>query len=130
MQPTELKSSHPLPKPFDLQEALSGKLVLLRKGTTARVAAYNSQATEFNQVIGWDHDQHVLSWSLSGRFNKSDESHHDIIGMAPVIHQSITWVNIYPNGSSYGYPTKEHAELCAGDDMVMCVPISYEVVIE
>lgn len=37
------------------------------------------------------------------------------------------WVNVYPEGEGYGYPTKEKADQVASSDRIACVRLEYEV---
>ena len=37
------------------------------------------------------------------------------------------WVNVYPEGEGFGYPTKEKADQVASSDRIACVRLEYEV---
>lgn len=76
-------------KPFNLEEALTGKSVLLRNGDEAYIRHFEPElmVIEESRVVGYSEGGLLLSWSPEGRYNPElRELHHwDIVGMYPEI---------------------------------------------
>ena len=74
-------------KPFNLQEALTGKPVILRNGDEAYIKHFESElmVTAESRVVGYSEGGLLLSWCPEGRYNPElQELHHwDIVGMYP-----------------------------------------------
>lgn len=71
-------------KPFDLQEALKGKPVMLRNGSKAYVRHYEAEISIVTGevLLGYIEDIGAWYWCLEGNYNPNGfESQHDIIGM-------------------------------------------------
>lgn len=73
-------------KPFDLQDALSGKAVMLRDGTKAYVRHHETELPVINhsRLTGFLMDGSQLRWCENGHYYGEDKlSDYDIIGMYP-----------------------------------------------
>ena len=74
-------------KPFNLEEALSGKPVLLRNGDKAHVRYLESElmVTTDAKVVGYSDSGLLLSWCPDGYYNPitREPYHRDIVGMYP-----------------------------------------------
>lgn len=71
-------------KPFDLQEALKGKPVMLRNGSKAYVRHHETEVSIVTGevLLGYIEDIGAWYWCLEGNYNPNGfESQHDIIGM-------------------------------------------------
>lgn len=74
-------------KPFNLDEALTGKPVILRNGDEAYIRHHETElrVTAESRVVGYSEGGLLLSWCPEGRYNlELQELHHwDIVGMYP-----------------------------------------------
>ncbi len=115
-------------KPFNLEEALAGRKVVLRNGDYAIVAAYNPNADKECALIGW-YDGESLSWFLEGNFSANGIGERfDIVGMAPTIETRTGYLNVYMRRTADTlHITQESADRHAGIDRINCIPITYQV---
>lgn len=72
-------------KPFNLQDALTGKAVMLCDGTKAYVRHHETKVvTDIDKVLfGYSNDGVILTWSVSGQYLAGLKSPKDILGMYP-----------------------------------------------
>lgn len=79
-------------KPFNLQEALSGKPVVTRDGRAVKIAGYNPEAADKSLVVlGWA-EGNIVSWCEDGLYIEDDENPVDLF-MAPETKD--VWVIVY-----------------------------------
>lgn len=60
-------------KPFDLQEALAGKPVVLQDGTPVIIAGFNPNAKSVYKLAGWLDDE-VESWDENGMYYEDNDN--------------------------------------------------------
>lgn len=115
-------------KPFNLEEALSGKPVVTEGGDEVIIAGYNPKMNPYDQVIGWV-DNAAKSWNTKGKYYKGVISNYDLF-MKPETKTIKGWMNIYnDNRTSKIHKSKEIADNAASDDRIACVEVevSYEI---
>lgn len=112
-------------KPFNLERALAGDPVCTRDGLPVTFGAYNKDAITYHQVIGWV-DGRIHAWSIAGRYMEHRECPDDLV-MAPIKRKLTGWVNWYPDGNCYAWPTKEKADSSAMQGRIACVEVSAEI---
>lgn len=73
-------------KPFNLEEALNGKEVRLRNGTTAKIVSYMNKGTRLEKLLGVHKPlvgfEESESWFTDGQLYGINRSNLDIVGMA------------------------------------------------
>ena len=71
-------------KPFNLEEALAGKAVIMRFGHKAYVLHHKTESPVDMRLNGLLSDGTQMSWCESGHYIAPDKTHSsDIIGMYP-----------------------------------------------
>ena len=117
-------------KPFDLQAALDGDLVMLRNGETAKVVAYSPDAQNSSQLIGWGVGGDSLSWTVGGNFVGKQESFADIVGMATKKRSRTGWVNVYFGSTGdelyKSIDDANKANQFVSCQRIACVQVTYE----
>ena len=115
-------------KPFNLEEALSGKPIQTRDGVPVTLIK-EYRATPGNLlpllvlIHRKDYDE-ARKYRNDGRyFNPQQESNEDLV-MAT--GKKEVWVNIYPDCGTMGHPTKENADDAAHSARLACIKIEYE----
>ena len=121
-------------KPFDLQKALAGDMVVTRDGRIVTgFHVFNLQnnndnnETLYGVLAGDDNEWEVQYWFETGKYNRSStESRYDLF-----MNVDTRWVNIYldedgvPEGlgkwsfHGYGYPTREMADDTAAKGLLI-----------
>ena len=103
-------------KPFNLEEALSGKKIVTRAGYTARILATDIKGVPFNIAVAADTfngTECIYTVNITGHVYTSNDSKSDLF-MAKTTKEG--WINIYKNGStgSHVYPTEAVAIKASG----------------
>lgn len=128
-------------KPFNLEKALAGGVVINRIGAKVVIAGHKSGANR--PLAGWIEvstgDWCCYGWFENGSFKENDElSPYDLF-MEPVKKKG--WVNVYPPVNScdensiaglwggshnFVFKTEEIAKMKAGSGLIATVPIEWE----
>ena len=102
-------------KPFSLEAALKGALILDRGGNPVEFITYVEKANQDSRVVALHSDGNVFSTSVAGRYWGTDDSPRDLF-MAPVKHT--VWVNLYPRNKATYFASQEEADKGASDSRI------------
>ena len=114
-------------KPFNLEEALSGKPVQTRDGHKVTLLPNFRIKNEYYTlaaVIHYDDHDVFLTFAPNGAYTVSrGDNAYDLF---MTTEKREVWINIYPDCGTTGHPTKEAADKSAADDRITCAKIEYE----
>ena len=114
-------------KPFDLEAAKAGALVVTRDGKKARIICFDLNNGEYVLVVAFtpgNGREGIISTKKDGRHcTILDDSIYDLF-MAPVKKEG--WLNIYPNEKVEMWPTKDLAGRNSDWNIVACVRVEWE----
>jgi hypothetical protein len=79
-------------KPFNLEEALSGKPVVTRQGLPVTKIVHFENTHNDYQLFGVV-DNQIESWTIQGKYYKIYDSHNKDLFMLP--EKKSIWVNVY-----------------------------------
>jgi hypothetical protein len=99
-------------KPFNLQAALDGAPVVTRDGRSVKIAGYNEDAKDGNDIAAWVGGV-ILCWYKNGSYSTDFNCQHGYdLFMAPTERKE--WIVRGANGNVvFGpYKVKAHAESC------------------
>lgn len=109
-------------KPFNLAAALRGEKVVTRAGLEYTFGAFNPDAPNESQIIGWLADKQVITHHKTG-CTYANSVHHLDLFMAPAVREG--WINIYPRNTVTAYRKKSDADYGAAEDRIACIKITY-----
>lgn len=114
-------------KPFNLEKALAGDLVVTRDGKTVSEIVH-LKTVPASQCIIFVVDGRAYECSESGKFyfDQDVESVNDLF-MAPKMVRREGWINIYPNRRSGNvvFSSKHFADAAADSDRVACIKVEW-----
>lgn len=125
-------------KPFNLEEAKSGRSICTRNGKSVRIICFDRNEKTYPIVALVDKGpfEAVYTYTNEGRYNAEGFSDFDFdLMMAPVKRKG--WINIYrkdiknnvtDRGSGYIFPTKEQAldTVMSGQGYITTTEIEWE----
>jgi hypothetical protein len=111
-------------KPFNLQEALAGKPVVTRDGHPVTEIHELKTATNRHNVVAVVNGS-AKSFTKNGAYFSNNPAPFDLF-MA--IETKTGWVNMYPDGHGYVYPSQEDADEAAASNRIggKSFPFPYE----
>jgi len=109
-------------KPFDIDKALKGDLVVTRRGE--EVQQFTWLDCKRKSIVGVIDDE-LFTWYEDGTFLENEDSIFDLF-MGTVKHEG--WINIYGVGESCSlmHETKEDALASKSDSCVATVKVEWE----
>ncbi|MBA1366945.1 hypothetical protein [Burkholderia gladioli] len=113
-------------KPFDLEAAKRGELMVTRSGKAAKFIAYVPEAEDAFHILVLI-DKTALAFYGNGHFY-SNEDHHNDLFMAP--RKVKRWVNLYAHGGAWHYGTEEEAKTRIANNDSVAIAIAVPVEIE
>ena len=122
-------------KPFNLEEAKSGKPVCTRDGKKARILCFDldNNGYPIAAAITYNKGEDVETFREDGHYDSKNEHHNDLMMVA---EKKQGWINVYKSisyenrivTSGYVYETKEIAKNNADgdDDYIGTFPFEWE----
>lgn len=94
-------------KPFNLEAAKAGALLVTREGESVKFIAHVPEANEGERVIVFSEAKAIRVYHESGNYYRNGTDGYDLF-MAP--QKKTVWVNIYANGYASYWNTEKQAD--------------------
>lgn len=104
------------------------KPIQTRGGLKARVLTTDRKGTAYPVVALIEvkaGNEQTNTYTLNGLILTNSTDPYDIINVPPEPVKKSAWLNVYPSGTAFSYPTKERADDVAGTNREACVFIEY-----